>query len=395
MAKTNKKNPWKILREIYFSPKTGFTGAQQLHKLSKLPLKTVRNFLKHQRAYGLHAPSRKKFPRLGLTIAAKLYKQTGIDLICWPALTDYNDGHPYILIMMCALSKKAHAIPIKSKDTVHVKKAITQILDEEILPHKIHFLHGDKEGAFISTAMKKYLKAKYNIKIFATGMADTKCFLIERLILTIKRMLSRYMTHHNTYRYIDILPDIIANYNNKIHSTTKLAPNEIKNNGPLTELAYAHMELAQMKRHSKDMRKGRPKPRFKVGDYVRVSFSRNAFSRGYTANYSEKVYIITKVVDKGLLFVYNIKDPYDNIDTSDSNISGTWYSHELIEASKPTEFIIRDILDVKRINGEVYGLTWWLGYDRPSDHTWRVLSKEEIGSLQNTHIELWQKLNKK
>lgn len=397
MAAISKKQTSQ-LEKLYYSPKTGFNGAKQLQKLSGLPMKVIRQFLTNQRVYSLHAPSRKTFPRLGLSIAAKLYKQAGIDLICWPSLAEYNNGVKYILILMCALSKRAHARPLKTRSTGDVKKALTQILESEIAPHKVKFLHGDREGSFVSNDLQNYLKKTYNIKIFATSTGDTKCFLVERLILTIKRMLSRYMTHFNTYKYTNVLQQIIDNYNNTVHSTTKLSPNEIFQNDPaLTELAYANMELSQMKRISKNynnrsIRQGRPRPKFKIGDYVRVSFARAPFSKSYTANFSERIYIITNVIDKGLLYVYRIKDPYDRQDATDNNIDGVFYSHELIKAFKPQKFIIQDILDVKRIGKHIFALTHWLGYNRKSDHTWRKLSKQEIGSLKHTHLDLWNKL---
>ena len=396
MAKKTKKvkNINSLLKKTYLDPSTGFTGAKQLQKITKQPISVVKKFLNTQRAYTLHAPSIKRFPRLGLSIAAKIYRQVGIDLICWPNLAEYNDGYKYIVIMMCALTKKAHACIIKSRNTSDIQRAISQIIDKEILPYKIEVLHGDLEGAFISNVLKTYLKKTYGIKIYATHSGN-KCFLVERLILTLKRMISRYMTHKNTFRYIDVLQQIVNNYNNKTHSTTKLSPNEIlANPKPLTELAYANMELYQMKNHFKNNTQKRPKPRFKIGDFVRVSFARHPFSRGFTANYSEKIYIVTKRIDRGLLYVYNIKDPFDTEDSSDDNIRGIFYSHELIKAHKPEEFIIRDIIDIKLVGNQVYGLIHWLGYDRFSDNSWKLLNKKELGSLQNTHINLYNKLQK-
>ena len=36
-------------------------------------------------------------------------------------------------------------------------------------------------------------------------------------------------------------------------------------------------------------------PKFKVGDYVRISKYKNVFAKGYTPNWSEEVFVIKKV----------------------------------------------------------------------------------------------------
>ena len=36
-------------------------------------------------------------------------------------------------------------------------------------------------------------------------------------------------------------------------------------------------------------------PKFKVGDHVRISKYKNIFSKGYTPNWSEEVFVIKKV----------------------------------------------------------------------------------------------------
>ena len=75
MAKKTKKvkNINSLLKKTYLDPSTGFTGAKQLQKITKQPISVVKKFLNTQRAYTLHAPSIKRFPRLGLSIAAKIY----------------------------------------------------------------------------------------------------------------------------------------------------------------------------------------------------------------------------------------------------------------------------------------------------------------------------------
>ena len=41
-----------------------------------------------------------------------------------------------------------------------------------------------------------------------------------------KKKMWKYFTDNNTYTYIDILPDLVEDYNNTVHSSTKLTPVE-------------------------------------------------------------------------------------------------------------------------------------------------------------------------
>ena len=49
------------------------------------------------------------------------------------------------------------------------------------------------------------------------------------------------------------------------------------------------------------------KPRFKFGDRVRISKYKNIFAKGYTQNWSEDVFIITKITDT-VPWTYAISD---------------------------------------------------------------------------------------
>lgn len=51
--------------------------------------------------------------------------------------------------------------------------------------------------------------------------------LIERFNKTLRGLLDKYMSLNKTKKYIDALPDLIANYNNTTHASTKEAPNDL------------------------------------------------------------------------------------------------------------------------------------------------------------------------
>ena len=76
-----------------------------------------------------------------------------------------------------------------------------------------------------------------------------------------------------------MLNDIADKYNNTVHKTIKMKPIEI------TDDYYAeYSEIANKK-----------DPKFKAGDNVRISKYKNIFSKGYTPNWSEEVFVINKI----------------------------------------------------------------------------------------------------
>ena len=59
-------------------------------------------------------------------------------------------------------------------------------------------------------------------------------------------------------------------------------------------------------------------PKFKVGDYVRISKYKNIFAKGYMPNWSEEVFVISKIKNT-VLWTYVIND------LNGEEITGSFY----------------------------------------------------------------------
>ena len=111
--------------------------------------------------------------------------------------------------------------------------------------------------------------------------------------------------------YFDLLDDIVNKYNNTVHRTIKMKPIDV------TDDSYAE--------YNEDFNKKYPK--FKVGDHVRISKYKNIFAKGYTPNWSEKVFVINKI--KNIVpWSYAISDL--NVE----EITGSFYEKELQKTSQ-------------------------------------------------------------
>ena len=111
--------------------------------------------------------------------------------------------------------------------------------------------------------------------------------------------------------YFDELDGNINKYNNIVHKTIKMKPIDV------TYDSYAE--------YNEDFNKKDPK--FKVGDHVRISKYKKIFAKGYTPNWSEEIFVVSK--NKNTIpwtFVVN--------DLSGEKITGSFYENELQKTSQ-------------------------------------------------------------
>ena len=92
---------------------------------------------------------------------------------------------------------------------------------------------------------------------------EGKSVVAERFIRTLKNKICKYMFSISENVYIGKLGDIMNEYNNKYHRTTKMKPIDVKDN--------THINI------DKDVNEKDPK--FKVGDNVRISKYKNIFAK--------------------------------------------------------------------------------------------------------------------
>ena len=78
------------------------------------------------------------------------------------------------------------------------------------------------------------------------------------------------MTKNNTYRFLDVLPNIIDNYNQTPHSSISIAP---------AKVSHKNKEQVWTKLNKKPHNNNNNKTRFIVGDYVLIPKNRKTFQK--------------------------------------------------------------------------------------------------------------------
>ena len=123
--------------------------------------------------------------------------------------------------------------------------------------------------------------------------------------------------------YINKLDDIVCEYNNTYHRTIKMKPVDVKDN-----------TYIDFKKEVEDK-----DPKFKVGDHVRVSKYKNIFAKGYTPNWSEEVFVVSKI-ENTVPWTYVVND------LNGEEIIGRFYEKEL-QKTNQQKFRIEKIIQKK------------------------------------------------
>ena len=134
--------------------------------------------------------------------------------------------------------------------------------------------------------------------------------------------------------YINRLDNIVKEYNNKYQTTIKMKPVDVKNNTYI------------------DLKKGinNADPKFEVGDHVRISKYKNIFTKGYMPDWSEEIFVVSKIKNT-VPWTYVIND------LNGEQIIGTFYEKEL-QKTNQQEYRIEKVL--KRKSDKLY--VKWEGY---------------------------------
>ena len=123
--------------------------------------------------------------------------------------------------------------------------------------------------------------------------------------------------------YFDVLDDIVNKYSNIVHRTIKIKPIHV------TSDSYVEYNEDS---NEKD-------PEFKVGDHVRISKYKNIFAEEYTQNWSEKVFVVSKIKDI-VPWTYVISD------LNGGKIDGRFYEKEF-QKTNQNEYRIEKVIKRK------------------------------------------------
>ena len=131
-------------------------------------------------------------------------------------------------------------------------------------------LQTDKGTEFKNKEFQNLLKTK-KIHFFTFENPETKASIVKGFQRTLKTRKWKYFTHHQTMRYVDILPKLVHGNNHAYHRSIKCAPVSVtlKNEPQVSENLYGKSSSKKLK------------PKFKVGDFVHINKTKHTLDKGY------------------------------------------------------------------------------------------------------------------
>lgn len=299
----------------------------------------------------LHHAARKNFARRQTQMRG-IEDSLQADLVEMIPYATKNKNMRYILTVINIFSKKAYARALKNKTGREVTRAMTSILDS--IEHSIKNLHVDRGSEFYNGVMQKMLTDR-GIHLYST-FSSKKAAIIERFNRTLKSKMWKIFSLRGSYKWIDILSKLINEYNDTKHRTIGMKPNQVnkRNEQQLLNTVYNY-------RHTIT---NTHKPKFQIGDPVRLSKYKNLFDKGYTPNWTTEIFKIRKIV-------YTVPITYLIESLSGEEILGTVYAEELQLAKHSDLYLVERI--IRKRGDKCY--VKWLGFDS-SHNSW--ITKNDI-----------------
>ena len=357
----------------YGSPH-GLSSIQKLYYKAKevfptITLQDVKKFLDSNRTYTLHKLQRKKFPRVK-TLASKPRVIMACDLADMRHLMKHNNNTAYLLVCVDIFSRFMQVTPAKKKNSTIILKCLQTILESRN-SRGVTRLNTDNGSEFYNQKVKTYLTSK-KIKLYSVFSSEIKASIAERAIQTLKNRIYRYLTSHNTLKYIDRLPEIVHAYNTSPHKS-------LKNNQTPSEI-HSLKNREDISNQWKLMYKNPSKPskctsnNLDIGQPVRVvkSSRTSLFHKGYLKQNSEEIFKIRAIKNKNHPRTYLLED------LSGEPVLGVFYRPELIPTTLPKKYAI-NILKTRTRNKQKQYYVHWLGYP-DSFNSW--VNQSDVGDIE-------------
>jgi hypothetical protein len=350
------KNLWTSHNsEIAYS---GITKIKDFYK-NGMKNKEIESELSKIRTYTRHKEA-KKIKKFNPFFVYSPHEMWQIDLMYLPDLARYNEGYKYLLCLLEVFSRKLYIKLLKEKTSKIVTEAFIELQKViNFFPDKIVC---DMGGEFKCKLFKDYCKEN-NINLIFTKN-DTKAAHVERAQRSFQGILYRILEEKQTKKYIDHLKDTLYIYNRRKNRITGFPPNDAIKPENIDNV------LSNLNKYYKISIDSKRKPKYKIGDLVRILEKRSKFARGYQPYFSEEVFKIKNILTNLPQPRYVLSD-FDN----QEEIIGSFYEAEITK-SEHEEFKIEKIIKKRKYKGINQFYVKWAGFS--SEHNSWVDEKDIV-----------------
>ena len=195
--------------------------------------------------------------------------------------TSNNKGYRYIFIIIDNSSQYLWCIPLKNKYSQTMTDEFSNILTKS--KRKPIKIESDRGAEFYNSVFQSLLKNK--IIHHYSRFTDKSPSIAERVIKTVRNLMKKAVFEKRKADWLSELSSVVKKYNNTIHHSIKMKPiNASKKSNE--KIVYNNLQDRRVKHQ----------PKFKLGQLVRTADIKRVFSKGYSTNYSYKLYTIKEVI---------------------------------------------------------------------------------------------------
>ncbi|KAL3087856.1 hypothetical protein niasHS_009594 [Heterodera schachtii] len=303
---------FRLLEFLYkdLSSPVAFTSVEPLLREArksqpKINRADVQNYLATQRTYTLHRQAKRRYRRLP-TLAPGLHTEWQADLAIFDRLVKQNRGYSYLLVCIDTLSRQVFVEPVKTKTSTNMIIAFGRIFKRsKYIPWKVLT---DQGKEFTARAVQQFFRTNDVEHFCMLTSPQFHAGMAERANRSIKERLYRYFTERNTYKWIDVVQDLVRAINHSPNSTIGMCPADVN---------FQNAEALRQKLHNAAENVVRRPPRYRVGDRVRIEKYKHVFQKGYLPRFTNELFTVAEVHTERSPVVYRLRDDHNEI------ISGT------------------------------------------------------------------------
>lgn len=336
-----------LLKRIYYGSTPGaLRGADALYlqarkqRIRGVTLGRVREFLSTQPVYTRYRRARKNYPRNPI-VANYPGETVQVDIMDMSRQSRGNQNR-YVLLSYDTFSKFLSGIPLANRQELLVKNGLQALVNGSPFPWSA--IYWDKEGSFLSHRVQSWLKQQ-KIHNYTTK-SIVKAPGVERAIRTLRSLLQRRFEASKSLEWETLLPLMIANYNRRKHSVTKLAPKE---------LAIDPVLIADVPHQQRPPRKIALPP---IGAFVRLNRLRGIFEKEASGTWTEEVFRVVR---------HNTSQPIPLVyieDLTGMAILGGLYPEEYQHVSWSGQKEIDKVIKTRKRDGKIEYYVSYRGWPR-------------------------------
>jgi len=231
----------------------------------------------------------------------------------------FNKGYKWLAVFVDVFSRYVYLEKLKTKSA----SELATVFDNFFKTNKFKRLWTDGEAAVYSKTVLPILKSHGVVPYFTSS--KLKALFSESAIKRIKMKMYRYFYFNKTQKWIDMVNNIAESINNTKLESLGFSPAEVTEENSSEVWNNIYKNYIQQRQD---------KPKFKVGDLVRISSAKGIFEKAYTANFTSEIFKVNQI---------HMTKPvtYSLVDLKGEEITGGFYDFELtrVISSEPKDHV--------------------------------------------------------